>query len=243
MFSRRTTTVVTLAVVALVAIGLVASALPGAASPARAETLSAVRGAPALLPAHAQLLSTTPADGASIPSATGVVLRFSEDVNSRFLVLRVTGPAGNAAAGAPTVAKGTVTQPLVDTLPAGRYTVAYRVVSVDGHPISGTFAYTTTTSVPTEGAGTPAATPTTLTPSTTAPATTAPATPTPSGATTTATAPTSAATGTSPWVWVAIGVVVLLALLGAATAWRTIGGPGADAEADAAEDADAGTRH
>ena len=42
--------------------------------------------------------------------------------------------------------------------------------------------------------------------------------------------------GATPWL--VVGAVVLLAVLGIGTAWRTIGGPKADAEADAADVAD-----
>jgi methionine-rich copper-binding protein CopC len=100
-------------------------------------------GARAVLPAHARLLSTTPADGASVPTADEVTLTFSEDVDARFVQMRVDGPAGSERDGAASAERGTVTQRLVADLPAGRHTVTFRVVSVDGHPVSGSFSFTT----------------------------------------------------------------------------------------------------
>jgi cobalamin biosynthesis Mg chelatase CobN len=46
----------------------------------------------------------------------------------------------------------TVTQPLADGLPAGAYTVEYRVTSGDGHPISGSFAFTVAQGAPSSSA-------------------------------------------------------------------------------------------
>ncbi|HEX6916642.1 MAG TPA: copper resistance CopC family protein [Phycicoccus sp.] len=115
-------------------------------------------GARALLPAHARLVSTTPADGASVATATEVTLTFSEDVNARFVQVRVEGAGGDESAGSPTAEGGTVTQPLAADLPAGEHTVTFRVVSVDGHPVSGTFSFTTTRGPATATSSSPTAT-------------------------------------------------------------------------------------
>ena len=113
----------------------------------------------AALVTHAQLLATTPADGDTVESVAEVTLTFSEDVNAQFVQVRVEGPAGDEVDGAPRVDGPDVTQALATGLPAGEHRVTYRVVSVDGHPVSGTFAFTTTagpaTSSPT---GSPTAT-------------------------------------------------------------------------------------
>jgi hypothetical protein len=54
----------------------------------------------------------------------------------------VTGPDGSrATSGKPRVDAATVRQPLA-TGPAGDYTVAYRVVSEDGHPVTGELTFT-----------------------------------------------------------------------------------------------------
>jgi hypothetical protein len=48
-----------------------------------------------------------------------------------------------------------VTAPVRELGPAGVYTIAYRIISADGHPVSGTLTFTLTTA----GDGTPAAPP------------------------------------------------------------------------------------
>jgi len=103
----------------------------------------------AALPVHARLTGSAPADGSTVESADEVVLTFNEDVNADFVEVRVTGPEGEddpVADGDPAVQGRTVTQPLVADLPAGRHTVLYRVVSTDGHPVSGRLEFTTTRS-------------------------------------------------------------------------------------------------
>lgn len=196
MFSRKASVVVTVLLVALVTIGLVASALPTFASSASA------------LPMHAQLLKTSPEDGASVKTADAVTMTFSEDVNEEFLQVKVEGPGGDETDGAPTVDGSTVTQALPADLPAGEHEVTYRVVSVDGHPVSGSLTFTTTQEAA-SASPTPSATPT---PSETASASATPSsTPTPSpSATDVAAGETSS--GGAGWL-LPVGLVVLLLLL------------------------------
>ena len=83
--------------------------------------------------------------------------------------LIVTAPDGrNVADGPPTLVDTTVRQDLVGPLPAGRYTVVWRVTSADGHPISGSFTFSTTQA--TTGPA-PTTSATALPPTTTAPPT------------------------------------------------------------------------
>lgn len=94
--------------------------------------------------AHAALTSITPGDK-SVQKAppSEVKLTFNEPVNRRFTVIRVTGPAGAAVSmGAPAVDRAVVRQPLVPLSKSGRYRIAYRTVSVDGHIISGSREFT-----------------------------------------------------------------------------------------------------
>jgi methionine-rich copper-binding protein CopC len=183
---------------------LVPALAPGAAAPATAA-----------LPAHAQLVSSTPADGDSVPTADEVTLSFSEDVNAQFVQVRVEGPRGDETAGEPEVDGTDVVQQLLPDLPDGEHRVTYRVVSVDGHPVSGTLAFTTT-GTGSGGSPTVSATPSepeseSPSPSTTTPpAATQRPTPTPS------TDPVSASSGSTPgWVLALliglIGLVVLAA--------------------------------
>jgi hypothetical protein len=104
----------------------------------------AATSAAAALPAHAQLVSSTPAAGDSVRTADEVTLTFSEDVNAQFVQVRVEGPRGDETAGEPEVDGSDVVQQLLPDLPDGEHRVTYRVVSVDGHPVSGTLAFTTT---------------------------------------------------------------------------------------------------
>jgi methionine-rich copper-binding protein CopC len=94
--------------------------------------------------AHAELESITPGQK-SVQTAPPreVRLTFDEPVNRRFTVIKVTGPAGAAvASGVPTVDREVVRQPLVPLSQPGRYQVAYRTVSVDGHIVSGSREFT-----------------------------------------------------------------------------------------------------
>ncbi|KQU66530.1 copper resistance CopC family protein [Phycicoccus sp. Root101] len=93
--------------------------------------------------AHAALKSVAPADGAQVATAPSqVVLEFNEPISTSFATVTVTGPSGAASSGRPRVDGTTVTQALTDGLPAGKYTVAFRVVSEDGHPVSDTTRFT-----------------------------------------------------------------------------------------------------
>lgn len=106
----------------------------------------AVAGAPAAS-AHDRLTAATPADGASVATAPAeVALRFSGVVQELGARVVVTGPDGTAVGdGEPRVVDTTLTQPLAADLPAGTYTVGWRVTSGDGHPISGTTSFTVAT--------------------------------------------------------------------------------------------------
>jgi methionine-rich copper-binding protein CopC len=94
--------------------------------------------------AHASLVSTSPADGSRISTAPATVeLTFSEDVGSGFVA--VTAPDGTKLKTSRAHISGAqVHADLAASDQRGRYTVAYRVVSADGHPVSGAFTFTTT---------------------------------------------------------------------------------------------------
>jgi methionine-rich copper-binding protein CopC len=92
--------------------------------------------------AHARLVSVTPADGATTRTAPArVVLRFDDRIRAPSVVV-VTGPHGRVDHGRTAVLDTMVTVRVAMAGP-GRYTVAYRVLSVDGHPVAGqtTFTY------------------------------------------------------------------------------------------------------
>ncbi|MDP4505451.1 copper resistance CopC family protein [Nonomuraea turcica] len=93
-------------------------------------------GGPAV--AHAALKSSDPKDGSTVKeNISSIELVFSEDINARYATVVVTGPGGaKVADGKPQVEGETVTQALKPDLANGRYAIAFRVVSADGHPVA-----------------------------------------------------------------------------------------------------------
>ena len=94
--------------------------------------------------AHASLVRATPADGATLTSAPSqVVLQFDDPISTSFATLVVTGPDGHdVTAGKPSVSGSTLTGALEGGLPPGAYRTAFRVVSDDGHPVTGQLRFT-----------------------------------------------------------------------------------------------------
>ncbi|WP_410655394.1 copper resistance protein CopC [Amycolatopsis sp. lyj-112] len=108
--------------------------------------------------AHSVLVSSDPAKDSSIASAPSVVsLMFNEPLDHSFSELTVLGPDGSSQweGGVPVVAGEKLSAPLRALGAAGVYTVKYRVVSADGHPVSGSVPFTLTIA----GAGKAAADP------------------------------------------------------------------------------------
>ncbi|MCU1511522.1 MAG: copper resistance protein CopC [Arthrobacter sp.] len=166
--------------------------------------------------AHDAAESTSPAPGATVSTPPEQV---SITFNRNPLVLGsqilVTDAAGNNwADGNVEIVDNTASQKLKPGAPAGVFTVAWRVVSSDSHPIEGNFSFTATAG----GAG-----------STAAPAVPTLTTPQP-GATATP-APVPNAAEPFPWslvifVGTAVGILVALALM--AKRRLTRGGEGSD---------------
>ncbi|MCR6492746.1 copper resistance CopC family protein [Cellulomonas sp. P24] len=115
-----------LAVVAVVVLGLVTGATTASA--------------------HDTLASTDPADGSTVAVApAAVTLVFNEPAQALGSQIRVIGPDGSVVSTGDVVLNGaSVSEHLVDSRPAGTYTVAWRITSTDGHPISGSFTFTAT---------------------------------------------------------------------------------------------------
>jgi len=89
------------------------------------------------------LLSSTPADGQTVPrTPEAVVLIFEESALAMGTQVVVTGPEGPVQTGPPTVGDNSIRQSLVAGAPAGDYTVAWRVTSADGYPVTGSFHFT-----------------------------------------------------------------------------------------------------
>ncbi len=103
-------------------------------------------GALAVLPAppasaHAALASSTPSDGQRLAALPDVaVLTFNEDISPPSYVV-VTAPDGSRAdRGEPTVA-GPEVRVRLGTGQDGTYALAFRVVSADGHPVTGRLTF------------------------------------------------------------------------------------------------------
>lgn len=119
--------------------------------------------------AHAALVSSSPEDGAELTEApTEIVLEFNEDIQDLGNEIVIVDSEGTPVAdGEPAVDGPTVTQALTGGA-AGSFTVTWRVVSADGHPISGELGYEvapeeTTSAEPTTEATTTQATTTATT--------------------------------------------------------------------------------
>ncbi|MGN6303037.1 MAG: copper resistance CopC family protein [Angustibacter sp.] len=181
---------------------------------AAAIALAAVVPAVALAPpasAHDQVVSTSPADGAVAAAPTKVSVTFSEPVLKVAGANRivVTGPAGPLN-GDLTVSGTVITLTFAGPLPGGSYRAQWRAASDDGHPVSGTFAFSVraaATTTPPMSTATAAGTPTVTASATPDGATTTPATSAP------ATQPTSSGSGWAPWL---LGALVLAALVATA---------------------------
>ncbi|MEU0839860.1 copper resistance protein CopC [Streptomyces sp. NPDC005962] len=96
--------------------------------------------------AHAALTSTSPGEGAVVKSAPGdVALTFTEGVLLGRDAVRVLDPKGKRVdAGKAAHVDGkasTATVALRSGLPKGTYTVAWKAVSEDSHPVSGAFTF------------------------------------------------------------------------------------------------------
>jgi len=93
--------------------------------------------------AHAHLVKIDPADKAAIRNPlTKVTLTFDENMRAPAAIV-VTAPTGaRVDKGAAQVLDKTASA-RVQVVTPGRYTIAYRVVSADGHPVTGqtTFTY------------------------------------------------------------------------------------------------------
>lgn len=95
--------------------------------------------------AHDVLVSASPADGSTVAVLPDeVVLTFDQPALKVGSQLVVEGPAGPVQVGEPSFVDTSVRQRLAPGSPPGAYRVLWRVTSVDGHPISGTFAFTAT---------------------------------------------------------------------------------------------------
>jgi methionine-rich copper-binding protein CopC len=181
---RRRTLPAVLATAFLAAAALLVPALPAAA--------------------HDELIGTDPsADSVLEALPEQITLSYSADVltDAGATVIEVTDAAGTSLTdGAPEVSGAEVTQALAGPA-SGTVTVAWRVVSSDGHPIDGEFAFSVPESTPTP---TPTATPSAS--STAVPSEAA----SPAASSEAPAAPVDTADPASPLPWILLAVALVL---------------------------------
>ncbi len=146
--------------------------------------------------AHTSLISTDPADGQTLkkPPAT-VSLRFAEpllDAGARMVAKDSTG--ATIELGPAQVQGQTLTAPWPTAADSGTYTVAYRAVAGDGHPLEGRFSFSIESA--------------TRSPEPPAPAESA-VPPAPDVSASPVSAATGQSTGINPLVWVLAAVALL----------------------------------
>jgi methionine-rich copper-binding protein CopC len=107
--------------------------------------------------AHNSLIGSDPKDGATLESGPArIELKFDQPVQAGagLNTITVIGPSDDRwEGGTAEVASNVVTAPLRPLGPAGVYKIGYRILSADGHPVSGELKFTLTKA----GNGTPAA--------------------------------------------------------------------------------------
>ena len=154
--------------------------------------------------AHDELVSTDPAAGATLEALPAqITFSYSADIltDAGATVIEVTDSSGASLAdGAPTVSGAEVTQALKQSA-SGTVTVKWRVVSSDGHPIDGDFAF----SVP-AAAATPSATATPTASAGPAPAESATPAQTPNATP----LPTENTSAPSPLPWILLAVLLVI---------------------------------
>ena len=116
---------------ALLGAAILAAALLGAAAPASAHDAAA---------------STSPASGATVAAPPEQVsVTFNKSPLALGAQMQVNDAAGtNWSDGAVDIVDNVASQKLKSGAPAGAYTVVWRVVGSDSHPIEGSFTFTAT---------------------------------------------------------------------------------------------------
>ncbi|MFF5217567.1 copper resistance protein CopC [Micromonospora sp. NPDC000442] len=180
-----------------------------------AAVLGVAFGVSLLMPAvpaaaHNQLTGSSPRAGARVAEAPDrVELRFLARLDEATTKVTITGPDNvDAAGGQPRFSGNRVSVPFAPGA-AGLYIVGYRLVSADGHPITGEVRFTLTTNTPAD----PSPEPTAVDPTTSGTPGTTPAPATPEAATP---VPRSDESTGGGWWWAAVAALPLLAILVAA---------------------------
>ena len=99
---------------------------------------------PAVASAQAALVESDPAAGTSLDASPGQVrVTFNEPLQEAFAAVTVTGPDGSRwSLDDVRVEDSSASVSVRELGPSGTYTIAYRVISADSHPVSGTVEFT-----------------------------------------------------------------------------------------------------
>jgi methionine-rich copper-binding protein CopC len=98
--------------------------------------------------AHASLVHASPADGSSVATAPKTVsLTFDENIRMPSVILVYDAEGASVVRGKTSVADNIVST-RVGATATGDYTVVYRAVSADGHPVAGRLVYRVGTGSP-----------------------------------------------------------------------------------------------
>ncbi len=95
--------------------------------------------------AHTALVSSDPVEQSSVPvPPSAITLTFNEDINATFANVVLNDSVGrNWISTTPQIQGHTLTVTVgTDQPTSGVYTVGYRVLSADGHPVSGSYTFT-----------------------------------------------------------------------------------------------------
>ena len=190
-------------------------------------TLAAGVGLAGPAAAHNVLISSDPTDGSTLQTApTSVRLTFDQPVQDFEPVVTIIGPDGQGyESGSPQI-DSTVVITSVGALPvAGAYSIAYRIVSADGHPVEGSIAFqladgavaassdeassASPSSVATAASAAPSAAESSVTAGSSAASSTGPTATSISSATA---APAASSSGLTGWVWAAIVLAAVLVI-------------------------------
>ncbi|WP_433465127.1 copper resistance CopC family protein [Spirillospora sp. CA-128828] len=178
---------------------MIRAALRAAAGAAAVGTALALTAVPAS--AHTTLTSANPAKGSTVAAPPQIVLTYGDPVRLPRVVV-TDGSQKQYQAGTARAVDNKVTQAVGSALPNGEYTVGWRVVASDGHPVEGTYKFMVKGSQGGAQSAPPAP-----------PASSAPSAP---SATKAASAQDSG--GSSGWLWIGL-IALVLALAGGAIAW------------------------
>lgn len=109
--------------------------------------LSGLAAAPLAL-AHPSLVRSTPAADATVAPASQIELQFNEKVMPRATRIELSMDHGRMKMAMPAVAQDisedghTLRARFAKPLPAGSYTLQWRAVGQDSHPITGSYRFT-----------------------------------------------------------------------------------------------------